>query len=63
MRKLRELSSSEIKDRSKEFIAMTMGGIGILAAQGKIFLTENFVYGPFFIYTDGLGKKQRLILN
>jgi hypothetical protein len=42
---------------------MTMGGIGILAAQGKIFLTENFVYGPFFIYTDGLGKKQRLILN
>ena len=63
MKKLRELSSSEIKDRSKEFVAMTMGGIGILAAQGKIFLTESFVYGPFFIYTDELGKKQRLILN
>ena len=63
MKKLRDLSSTEIKDRSREFIAMTMGGIEILAIQGKISLAESFVYGPFLVYTDGLGKKQRLILN
>jgi len=63
MRKLRDLSSSKIKDKSKEFVYMTMGGIRILAVQGKISLTESFTYGPFFIYTDGLGKKQRIILN
>jgi len=63
MRKLRDLSSSKIKDKSKEFVYMTMGGIRILAVQGKISLTESFTYGPFFIYTDGMGKKQRIILN
>ena len=57
MRKLRDLSSSKIKDKSKEFVYMTMGGIRILAVQGKISLTESFTYGPFFIYTVGLGKK------
>lgn len=63
MKKLKELSCSEIKDKSKEFVEMTMGGIEILAVQGKISLSESFTYGPFFIYTDGFGKKQRIISN
>ncbi len=63
MTKLIELSASGIKDKSKEFVCMTMGGIIILAVQGKVSLTESFAYGPFFVYTDGRGKKQRIILN
>ena len=63
MMKLRELSASGIKDKSKEFVCMTMGGIGILAVQGKISLAGSFTYGPFFVCTDGSGKKQTIILN
>lgn len=63
MKSLKELISSPIKERSKEFVKMTKDGITILATIGKIDLGESFSYGPFFIFVDKHGNKSRIILN
>ena len=61
--KLKNLSSSPLKEKSKKFVEMTKSGIEFLALQGKIDLKDKFVYGPFLIYRDSFGEKRRIILN
>lgn len=63
MTKLKNLSASPLKDKSKKFVDMTKSGIEFLAVQGKVNLKENFVYGPFLVYRDSFGEKRSIILN
>jgi hypothetical protein len=63
MRQLKDLISSPIKERSKEFVKMTRDGIKVLAAIGKIDLGESFSHGPFFVFIDKQGNKNRIIMN
>jgi len=63
MNKLKILSSSPLKDKSKKFVDMTKAGIEFLAVHGKVTLKESFVYGPFLVYRDPFGEKRSIILN
>ena len=63
MNQLGELISSPIKEKSKEFVRMTQDGIKVLAALGKIDLGQSFTYGPFFVFIDKYGNKNRIIMN
>jgi hypothetical protein len=63
MKLLKEVSSMEIKDKSRGFLNLTLGGIGILAVHGKIKLDTSLVYGPYLLYTDKNGETGRIILN
>jgi len=63
MEKLNQARLSPLKEKSKKFVDMTKKGIEFLALHGKISLSESFVYGPFFVYTNKQGVKERIILN
>ena len=63
MEKLRMLSSSSIKEKSKIFVRMTKEGIEFLALQGKVNIEGSFSYGPFFIFGGLPGPKSRIIMN
>ena len=63
MKKLRALSKSSIKEKSKKFVTMTKEGLEILAVQGKIDLGESFTYGPFFVYQTKEKQRKIIILN
>ena len=63
MEKLKRVYNLDLKEKSKNFVSMTMKGLEFLAIHGKINLRGNFSSGPFFAY-DGIdGFKKRIILN
>lgn len=63
MIKLKNLSMTPLKEKSKKFVDMTKSGIEFLAVQGRVNLKGNFVYGPFLVYRDSSGEKRSIILN
>ena len=63
MKLLKQVSELDIKDKSRGFLNLTLGGIGILAVHGKIKLDTNLVYGPYLLYTDKKGETGTIILN
>lgn len=63
MKKLKVLSKSAIKEKSKKFVKMTKEGLEILAVQGKIDLGESFSYGPFFVYHNREKQRKIIIMN
>jgi hypothetical protein len=63
MTKLKNLSRSHIKEKSKTFVDMTKSGIEFLAVHGKIELNQDIKFGPFFLCHDLLGEKRTIILN
>jgi hypothetical protein len=63
MKLLKEVSELDIKDKSRGFLNLTLGGISILAVHGKIKLDTNLIYGPYLLYTDKKGETRTIILN
>jgi hypothetical protein len=63
MTKLKTLSESSLKEKSRAFVNMTKSGIEFLAVHGKIDLKQDIKFGPFFVYRDRLGTKRTIILN
>lgn len=61
--RLKQISISELQEKSKKFITMTKRGIEFLALQGKINLKRDFSYGPYFVFKDKFGNKRILIMN
>jgi hypothetical protein len=63
MKLLKQVSELDIKDKSRGFLNLTLGGISILAVHGKIKLDTNLIYGPYLLYTDKKGETGTIILN
>jgi len=63
MNYLIEVSSLPLKEKSLSFVIMTKRGLEFLAVNGKVDLENNFIWGPFEVYKNLIGKKAIIVLN